>query len=518
MGLVKTDRLGTIGLNAGATPNRFFLRCGVDKKHMIPAIHHMLWTTPNEFARKFHAFRISWMQQNPSWDFRLHRLTDLPFNKFPPICSSMLTDPAVHWVLKSDIARWLIVWLYGGVYADTDVECLKPMDRFLSDKAFCANSITPGIAGNAVFGAEPGYQLFIDIACAHAEKISGNIEDANKTIVDYGVNLAGKMLLQCNKIYPAGYFYPVSWGQRREGRALPASEYTDAYCMHHWSGMDDDGWYSETIGAGKNRLSTRQQTAPAVFYGKNTPQGSKGIPESKRPAPSNRLVIKDEPKPTPGGAIIPKIIHRIWFGPGPLDAESLEFIEAQKSMFPDYEHMLWTWSKTETIYKFGLPSSWEMLCDDRLNVVIKSDILRYEILRLYGGIYLDTDVEILKPFTPYLDHPFFCGREAGGNIGSAVLGSIPFHPIAQRMLVEIAKNYQTKGVPQTSYEQLIFGGPELLTSVVKELLTPSVKIFESDVFYPARKQETPATIHHFAGCKTKAGWTHRLAEPNTNEG
>ena len=71
------------------------------------------------------------------------------------------------------------------------------------------------------------------------------------------------------------------------------------------SGMDDGGWYHETIGMGKNRLSAQQHAAPDVFYGKNTPQGSKSIPESKRPAPSSRVVITQEPKPTPGGAIIP---------------------------------------------------------------------------------------------------------------------------------------------------------------------------------------------------------------------
>jgi mannosyltransferase OCH1-like enzyme len=484
---------------------------------MIPKTIHHLWTSDNDFAPKFHDFRVSWMRQNPSWNFQLWRLEDLPIHRLPPICARMLTNPNVHWVLKSDIARWLIIWLRGGVYSDTDVECLKPMDCFLSDKAFCANSITPGIAGNAVFGAEKGYRLFLDIAYAQAEKISGNIEDANKTVVDYGVNLAGKMLLQCNTIYPSEFFYPVSWWQRREGKSVSTDQYPNAYCLHHWSGMDEGGWYPETIGAGK-RPHIQQQAAPissAVFYGKNTPQGGKKVPESKRPLSCRRIVITEEPKPTPCGAIIPKIIHRIWFGPGPLDVEALEFIEAQKRVCPEYEHLLWTWEKIEPIQQYMFPFSWEIIKDERLNAVIKSDILRYELLRLFGGVYLDTDVEVLKPFTKFLHLPFFGGREAGGNTGSAVLGSIPFHPAAHKMLDEIAKNYREKGIPQTSYEQLVFGGPELLTSVLKGFST--VTIFDSNVFYPARKQEYPATIHHFAGCKTRGGWTYKLTEPNPNE-
>lgn len=218
---------------------------------MIPPIHHLVWCTPNDFLLKFYAFRLSWMLRNPSWDFRFWRLEDLPYDKFPPVCAEMLRHPDLHWVLKSDIARWLLVWLYGGIYSDTDVECLKPMDIFLKDVAFCGKSITPGIAGNAVVGAEKGYPLFLQIACAHAEKIKGNFADANKNIVDYGVNLAGKMLLDCDKIYPQDFFYPVSWGQRKEGKVISPEQYPNAYCIHHWSGMDDDGWYRETIGKRK---------------------------------------------------------------------------------------------------------------------------------------------------------------------------------------------------------------------------------------------------------------------------
>jgi hypothetical protein len=191
------------------------------------------------------------MQHNPSWDFRLWRLEDLPLHHFPPSCAHLLTNTRLHWVLKTDIARWLLVWLYGGVYADTDVECVKPMDRFLSDRAFCSHSITPTIIGNAIFGAEKGYGLFLDIAYTHADKIAADIDAANKNIVDYSVNLAGKMLVNCDKIYPREFFYPVSWNERKHGRKVSSVDYPDAYCIHHWSGMDDDGWYNETIGKNK---------------------------------------------------------------------------------------------------------------------------------------------------------------------------------------------------------------------------------------------------------------------------
>jgi hypothetical protein len=213
---------------------------------MIPSILHHVWTSDTPFSEKFHAFRVSWMKNNPSWDFRFWHIEDLPPHKFPNSVSDLLVDPDLHWVLKSDIMRWLVVWLYGGVYADTDVECVKSMDYFLKDKAFSGYSVTPGLVGNAVFGARPGYPLFLQIACAHAEKITGEVERANKNIVDYGVNLSGKMMLGCDHIYPASFFNPFGSGACVYDRE--PSKYPEAYCIHHWSGMDTGGWYPETIG------------------------------------------------------------------------------------------------------------------------------------------------------------------------------------------------------------------------------------------------------------------------------
>jgi mannosyltransferase OCH1-like enzyme len=477
---------------------------------MIPKTLHQLWTSDNDFASKFHAFRVSWMQQNPSWNFRLWRLEDLtqPLSGFSAICSYMLKKPDLHWVLKSDIARWLIVWLYGGVYSDTDVECRKPMDRFLSDTAFCANSITPGIAGNAVFGGVPGYQLYLDIACAHAEKIRDNIEDANKTIVDYGVNLAGKMLTKCDKIYPREYFYPFTWGQRREGKTVSANEYPDAYCIHHWSGMDEGGWYQETIGEGKRLRRQQQAQPPVVFYGKGHPDYNKNadklksilasIPREKFKANIVSSISMNQPQ------IIPKLIHRIWIGEKPIPDYSVYYIEKQKRICSGYMHVLWSDKAIQDIFLFLLPSSVEMLRDERLSPIIKSDILRYELLRLYGGIYLDMDVQLFRSFDDLLCIPYFCALDSK-KTGSAIQGSIPFHPVPRVMLDKIYFNYKNIGPPQNSYQQLTFGGPYLLDQVTREF---HIKPFNSEMFYFG--QEPSCTVHYFAGCRTVEGWTHKI--------
>src|SRR5271157_4561121 len=84
---------------------------------------------------------------------------------------------------------------------------------------------------------------------------------------------------------------------------------------------------------------------------------------------------------------IPKIIHQIWLG-GDLPKKYFKLIETFKKFNPDWIHMLWT---DENIKDLDLIN--KEIFDKQINMGSKSDILRYEILKKYGGIYFDTDFE-----------------------------------------------------------------------------------------------------------------------------
>jgi len=89
--------------------------------------------------------------------------------------------------------------------------------------------------------------------------------------------------------------------------------------------------------------------------------------------------------------IIPKIIHQIWVGPNEIPEKSKYFIQKIKQLHPNYEYKLWIDndinSENFLNYKFIVKTS---------NYAQKADIMRYEILYRYGGIYLDIDFEILQ--------------------------------------------------------------------------------------------------------------------------
>jgi mannosyltransferase OCH1-like enzyme len=92
-----------------------------------------------------------------------------------------------------------------------------------------------------------------------------------------------------------------------------------------------------------------------------------------------------------------KLIHQIWVGPHPIPEKSINFIVKIKELHPHYKYKLWTdkdldsdnFSNLSYINKTPIYAQ-------------KADIMRYEILYKYGGIYLDIDFEIFKCLDPLL--------------------------------------------------------------------------------------------------------------------
>lgn len=103
---------------------------------------------------------------------------------------------------------------------------------------------------------------------------------------------------------------------------------------------------------------------------------------------------------------IPKIIHHIWVGPNPIPVNSEGFIDHIKELHPDFEHRLWTDNditpENFTNYNF---------INNTNSYAQKADIMRYEILYRYGGIYLDTDFDIFKNLSSLLTNDLIVCNE-----------------------------------------------------------------------------------------------------------
>jgi inositol phosphorylceramide mannosyltransferase catalytic subunit len=144
---------------------------------------------------------------------------------------------------------------------------------------------------------------------------------------------------------------------------------------------------------------------------------------------------------------IPKIIHQIWLGPNTrpdiwMNSWKNDYCEK----YPDWEYKLWT---EKEINDLELINKDEYEYETFYNG--KSDIIRYEILKKYGGIFMDSDSlwikesklsinDILKRTEKY---GFFCAKEPKNNniYANGVIGSIPNHKIMNDMINHIKYNY-----------------------------------------------------------------------------
>ena len=126
---------------------------------------------------------------------------------------------------------------------------------------------------------------------------------------------------------------------------------------------------------------------------------------------------------------IPKIIHYCWFGGNPLPDIVQKCIESWKKYCPDYEIIKWD------------ESNFDVNCCDYAKEAYEakkwafvSDYCRFYVLNKQGGIYLDTDVELIKPIDNLLDCSFV-GFEGKKVVASGLIrGVVPNDAVCDRML------------------------------------------------------------------------------------
>lgn len=108
--------------------------------------------------------------------------------------------------------------------------------------------------------------------------------------------------------------------------------------------------------------------------------------------------------------MIPKIIHYCWFGGNPLPDDALKCIRSWKKYFPDYEIKEWN----ETNFDLSCCNYVQEAYQEKKWAFV-SDYARFWILYNYGGLYFDTDVEVIKSFSDIIQRGPFLGEELSGD-------------------------------------------------------------------------------------------------------
>lgn len=116
--------------------------------------------------------------------------------------------------------------------------------------------------------------------------------------------------------------------------------------------------------------------------------------------------------------MIPKVIHYCWFGRGELPPLAKKCLDSWKKYCPDYEIKEWNEDN------FDLDSyPYVREAYDKRKFAFVTDVVRLYALYHEGGIYMDTDVEVLKPLDRFLSHHAFSGFENDQFVPTGIMAS-----------------------------------------------------------------------------------------------
>ena len=203
-----------------------------------------------------------------------------------------------------------------------------------------------------------------------------------------------------------------------------------------------------------------------------------------------------------------KIIHYIWFGGNPLSDLTKKCIQTWKKYLPDFEIMEWNENTFDVNQCPFVKEAYE-----QKKWAFVADYTRFKVLEEYGGIYLDTDMEITGDISKFLEKDLFFGVEDSKMINAAVVWAKEAHNPYIKDIVNIYENKKKFNETGDLYAESV---PRVLTKYfeeygfdreldkVQELDDGKIHIYPMEYFYPLSYDyqhnnftDNTVMIHHF---------------------
>lgn len=219
--------------------------------------------------------------------------------------------------------------------------------------------------------------------------------------------------------------------------------------------------------------------------------------------------------------MIPKIIHYCWFGGNPLPQDVQKYIDTWKKFCPDYEIKEWNEQNFDVNF---CTYSQEAYRNKKWAFV--SDVARVYALCTEGGIYLDTDVEIIASLDELLGYRGFIGFEGSTHVATNIIGCEKGNEVMTHFLEEYKQRSfikedgsfdQTTNVEELT--KLLVAQHHLLLDGTKQNIG-AFEVFPTDVFSPydyltgiLHRTENTKTIHWFSQSWIKQNpWKRKLIQ------
>ena len=236
---------------------------------MIPKVIHYCWFGRNPLPPLAIRCIKSWKEYFPDYEIKEWNESNFDVNT---IQYTKEAYQAQQYAFVSDYARFWILYHYGGLYFDTDVEVIKSMDDIVTRGAFmgCENEVqrnksyTLAVAPGLGIGCNPGSELYGELLELYTTLhfIKANNFYNTKTVVEYTTEILQKHgLLNVNRlqeiegifVYPKDYFCPIDY---KNGRCMITD---NTHSIHHYAAS----WKSERE---KLMISIAKVVGPRVMH------------------------------------------------------------------------------------------------------------------------------------------------------------------------------------------------------------------------------------------------------------
>jgi mannosyltransferase OCH1-like enzyme len=214
----------------------------------VEYIIHQIWLG-SPLPEKYKMWQETWQLHHPHWQYKLW--TDKDLEEFP-LFNRDLYEAEMNYGARSDIARYEILYHYGGLYVDIDGECVAPFDMLNNRYRFYIGIQPLDTAtvqlGIGIIGAQK-YHPLLKYVIEHLRDNTHIQQIVAKTGPLYFTQVFCGLARYCDRCIalPASYFYPRGYSQTQAERAEWLQPETLA--VHHWGGS----WLKEEAFVKNNR-------------------------------------------------------------------------------------------------------------------------------------------------------------------------------------------------------------------------------------------------------------------------
>jgi len=189
--------------------------------------------------------------------------------------------------------------------------------------------------------------------------------------------------------------------------------------------------------------------------------------------------------------MIPKLIHQT-AKTRDIPPKWLAYQTKLRALHPDWSYRLWTDEDNLAFVKAEYPQLLDIYQKLPINIM-RVDVIRYLIVHKHGGLYLDLDYEMLKPFDK-LDHDIVLPWESDGEFGpendrvcNSIFAAAPAHPLFKMVIDDLL----ARPPLDPNVDVLSATGPLFLTRIYRQALAAHI-----DVYTPERPLFSPYTPHN----------------------